>query len=118
MKGFGDDGRRLRFDARAPGVDRLATICEESQLLQAQWLGCSMAPGVTHIAQDFCAAEFESGRVRVQLADGCALDCSLLRGADGEASAVRAAAGIGAQSTGYGHTAFVANFTCERPHYG
>jgi ubiquinone biosynthesis UbiH/UbiF/VisC/COQ6 family hydroxylase len=118
MKVFGDDAGQLQFDARAAGVERLATICEESQLLQALWLGCSMAPGITHHAQEFAGADFEPGRVQVRLQNGGSLDCELLLGADGKASSVRAAAGIGAQTQAYGHTAFVANFCCERAHHG
>jgi 2-octaprenylphenol hydroxylase len=117
MRIYGDDGGRLRFDAHACGVERLATICEESQLVQALWLGCKMAPGITHVAAEFAAASFEPGFVRVQLSDGASLDCGLLLGADGKNSSVRAAAGIGAQVTSYGHTAFVANFACELPHH-
>ncbi len=123
MKVYGDDGAALQFEARAAGVERLATICEESQLLQALWLGCSMAPGITHYAQGFAAFDLDAAGVHVRLqGDGTqgagALDCALLLGADGKGSSVRAAAGIGAQTTSYGHTAFVANFGCERPHHG
>jgi ubiquinone biosynthesis UbiH/UbiF/VisC/COQ6 family hydroxylase len=118
MKVFGDDGGRLEFDARTAGVDRLATICEESALLQALWLGCTMAPGITHFDAGFAAASFEAQCVRVRLANGAALECGLLLGADGKASPVRAAAGIAARFQGYGQTALVANFDCEIPHLG
>ena len=118
MNVFGDGGGRLQFDARAAGVERLATICEESQLIKALWLGCSLAPGITHLAQGFAAANFDGDQVRVQLSDGATLECALLLGADGKNSTVRAAAGIGAQTSSYGHTALVANFSCELPHHG
>jgi 2-polyprenyl-6-methoxyphenol hydroxylase-like FAD-dependent oxidoreductase len=83
MKVFGDDGGELQFDARAAGVERLATICEESQLQQALWLGCTMAPGITHHTQEFAAADFDTGRVCLRLHDGTELECDLLLGADG-----------------------------------
>jgi ubiquinone biosynthesis UbiH/UbiF/VisC/COQ6 family hydroxylase len=118
MKVFGDDGGHLQFDARAAGVECLATICEERQLLQALWLGCSMAPNITHLEQGFASARFEGGSVRLALQDGRRLDCELLLGADGKHSAVRAAAGISAHTRSYGHTALVANFECERAHHG
>ena len=118
MRVFGDAGGRLHFDAHGAGVDRLATICEESQLLQALWLGCSMVPGIEHFAHEFDGATLEDGAVRVRLADGTTLQGALLLGADGKRSSVRAAAGIGAQVSSYGHTAFVANFACERSHHG
>jgi ubiquinone biosynthesis UbiH/UbiF/VisC/COQ6 family hydroxylase len=118
MKVHGDDGGRLQFDARAAGVERLATICEESQLLQALWLGCRMAPGITHRAAGFAGAQFEDGRTQLRLDDGSTLACGLLLGADGKHSSVRAAAGIGTELRPYGHTALVANFACERSHHG
>jgi ubiquinone biosynthesis UbiH/UbiF/VisC/COQ6 family hydroxylase len=118
MKVFGDDGGQLRFDARAAGVARLATICEERRLLEALWLAASMTPRIVHHAQEFAAADFGATAVRVRLADGATLDCDLLLGADGKSSAVRAAAGIGAQVLSYGQTAIVANFSCTLPHHG
>jgi len=118
MRVFGDDGAQLQFDALQTGVGVLANICEETQLLQALWLGCSMAPGVQHIAQSFASASVDAAGARLYLADGSTLDCALLLGADGKNSAVRAAAGINAQVTPYGHTAIVANFSCERGHGG
>jgi ubiquinone biosynthesis UbiH/UbiF/VisC/COQ6 family hydroxylase len=118
MEVFGDDGGRLRFDARAAGVENLATICEESRLQRALWLGCSMAPGIRVHGSGFQAADFSAGQVHVNLQDGSALDCTLLLGADGKASAVRAAAGIGARSDSYGQTALVANLRCAWPHHG
>jgi len=118
MEIHGDDGGRLRFDARAVGVESLATICEERSLQRALWLACSMAPGIRRHAAGFQAADFSAGRVHVHLDDGSRIDCALLLGADGKGSAVRAAAGIGAHSQSYGQTALVANFRCARPHHG
>lgn len=118
MRVFGDDGGALQFDAYSAGVERLATICEERELLRALWLGCSMVPGIEQIGQAFDSATFEAGAVRVRLSNGTGIECSLLLGADGKRSAVRAAVGIGAQVSSYGHTALVANFACERSHHG
>ena len=118
MRVFGDEGGRLQFDAYSAGVERLATICEERQLLRALWLGCSMVPDIEHFAQDFDSVTFEAGAAHVRLTDGTKIQCAALLGADGKRSSVRAACGIGAQVTSYGHTAFVANFSCERPHHG
>ena len=118
MRVFGDDGGQLHFDAHSAGVVRLATICEERELLRALWLGCSMLPNIEHLTQTFDSTGFEPGLTRVGLVDGTTIPCALLLGADGKRSSVRAAAGIGAQVTSYGHTAFVANFACERAHHG
>lgn len=118
MRVFGDDGGQLHFDAHSAGVERLATICEERELSRALWLGCSMQPNIEHFSQSFDSATFEPGSARVRLTEGRTIECALLLGADGKRSSVRTASGIGAQVTSYGHTAFVANFACERPHHG
>ena len=121
MHVWGDDGGRLRFDAGSAGVRQLATICEESQLLRALWLACTLTPGIEHCAAAFTALRRPgcgSAPLQVLLADGRALDASLLLGADGRQSAVRAAAGIGARVADYGQTAIVANFAASSPHDG
>jgi len=129
MQVMGDDGGHLRFDAQSAGVARLATICEESQLLRALWLACGLAPGIDHRARAFAglsraaagastAAGAAAGPIQVRLDDGQVLDADLLIGADGRLSSVRAAAGIGARLSGYGQTAIVANFAAQRPHDG
>ena len=51
------------------------------------------------------------------LADGRTLTAPLVIGADGRASLVRRAAGIGAIGWGYGHTAMVATVRLETPHH-
>lgn len=48
----------------------------------------------------------------------CELTASLVAGADGAASFIRQAAGIGASEHDYGQTAVVCNITPERPHEG
>lgn len=118
MRVFGDEGGQLHFDALSAGVERLATICEERELSRALWLGCSMQPNIEHFSQTFDSVTFEAGAARVRLTEGVTIECALLLGADGKRSSVRAASGIGAQVTSYGHTAFVANFACQRPHHG
>ena len=124
MQVAGDAGGHLRFDAYASCTERLATIGEESTLLRALWLGCAMTPGIEHVPLSFRAATFDGGgTTRIELADGedgaaTQIECDLLIGADGKHSPVRAAAGISAHGTPYGHTAFVANFACEHPHDG
>jgi ubiquinone biosynthesis UbiH/UbiF/VisC/COQ6 family hydroxylase len=121
MQVHGDDGGRLDFDPPSTGAQRLATICEESQLARALWLGCTLTPGIAHRARAFDVAGFRpdavsSSRVQVRLDDGAVIDADLLIGADGRQSAVRAAAGIGAHLGDYGQTAVVANFTTQWPH--
>lgn len=124
MQVRGDDGGQLHFDALSAGVPRLASICEESQLLRALWLACSLAPGIEHRTAAFTALRRAAGPagaaapLQVQLADGGMVEAALLVGADGRQSAVRAAAGIPAQLSDYGQSAIVANFAVQAPHDG
>jgi 2-octaprenylphenol hydroxylase len=63
-------------------------------------------------------ATMENGEhgVRVELADGRRVSCSLLVGADGGASRTRELAGIGRAGWAYGQTAVVAHLASEQPH--
>jgi 2-polyprenylphenol 6-hydroxylase len=55
---------------------------------------------------------------RLVLADGASIEARLVIAADGANSAVRAAAGILAETLAYEQTAIVANFAAERAHDG
>ncbi|MDH5208133.1 MAG: UbiH/UbiF family hydroxylase [Burkholderiaceae bacterium] len=116
MRVFGDAGDELTFDAYAATVERLATIVEESELLRVLDAACDYQPSIARLDAQFQALRQVVGGVEVELADGSRIDATLLVGADGANSAVRAAAGISADATLYRQTALVANFTCERPH--
>jgi ubiquinone biosynthesis UbiH/UbiF/VisC/COQ6 family hydroxylase len=124
MRVFGDGGGKLCFDARLVGVDRLATIVEESELRRILWLACRLTPGVSHMAQSFVGAERDrtrhAWRVRLdgKTAGKSSFTTELLVGADGRQSSVRTQAGIPAQVTPYGQTAVVANVHCTVPHGG
>lgn len=116
MRVFGDAGDELSFDAYAATVERLATIVEESELARVLDAACDYQPAITRIDAAFQGVRTQSGGVEVELADGQRAAVALLVGADGANSAVRAAAGINADSKPYRQTAVVANFACERPH--
>jgi ubiquinone biosynthesis UbiH/UbiF/VisC/COQ6 family hydroxylase len=117
MRVFGDAGDELTFDAYAATVDRLATIVEESELVRVLDAACDYQPSITRIESAFQSfAARPSGGVDIVLADGRSLAATLLVGADGARSAVRAAAGINARIKPYEQTALVANLACERPH--
>ena len=114
----GDAGGSLSFDAYSAAVESLATIVEEGELLRALWMACGFAPALSHLDDSFQALEPGADRVRVRLAAGRAIEPRLVLGADGRASAVRAAAGFNVIETPYRQTAVVANFACTEPHRG
>jgi ubiquinone biosynthesis UbiH/UbiF/VisC/COQ6 family hydroxylase len=117
MRVFGDDGEELSFDAYAATVERLATIVEEAELLRVLDAASDYQPTLQRKASPMVALQpGADNAARVTLEDGSVLDARLVIGADGAASAVRAAMGLNAETTLYGQTAVVANFACERPH--
>jgi len=117
MRVFGDAGDELTFDAYAATVDRLATIVEESELTRVLGTACDYQPAIVRIDAEFRSIDAQpSAAVGLQLSDGRRLSVALLVGADGANSAVRAAAGLNAETKSYLQTALVANFECERPH--
>jgi ubiquinone biosynthesis UbiH/UbiF/VisC/COQ6 family hydroxylase len=118
MRVVGDTGRELDFSAYSVAAERLATIAEERELLRVLTLGVQMAAGISRREAALTALQSSFDGVRLQLADGQALQVPLVIGADGAQSPVRAAAGIHAEVLPYGQTAVVANFACEQPHDG
>ena len=114
MSIFGDDaGAQLRFDALDGGVAELAWIVEDLALQQALWSGLS---AIEVIGGECERLGVDDECATLLLADGRALQASLVVGADGAHSFVRAAAGIGARESGYGQDAVVANFHCGKAH--
>lgn len=118
MRVVGDTGRELDFSAYSVAAERLATIAEERELLRVLALGVQMAAGISRREAALTALQSSFDGVRLQLADGQALQVPLVIGADGAQSPVRAAAGIHAEVLPYGQTAVVANFACEHLHDG
>lgn len=113
-----DDGDRgeITFDAYEAGVGELAWIVEERVVLEALWRALGSQDGLELLAPARCAS-LTLGKVSVvTLEDGRTVKAGLVVGADGAASFVRSAAGIGAREIPYGQTAVIANFACTRPH--
>ena len=116
MQVYGDDGAELRFDAYAAAVERLATIVEEAALLQALEAGAGFTAGLSRVTPAFDTLRTDEASARLMLADGAVIDARLVIAADGANSAVRAAAGLHAESMAYEQTAIVANLAAARPH--
>ena len=110
MSIFGDAGSHIEFDAYRAGVPALAWIVEDSVLQDSLWRG--LQPEVARCE----SIVVDDERVVLELAGGRELSASLIVGADGAYSFVRAQAGIGANEKAYDQTAVVANFACERSH--
>ncbi len=111
MRVFGDDAAsRLEFDAYGAGVPELAWIVEHSRLQRALVRDLPMQAGQGAML----TLGPEGARLRLQ--DGSEISASLVVGADGANSLVRAQAGIPARQRDYGQQAVVANFRCRKPH--
>lgn len=119
MEVKGDAGGVLNFSAYECGMNALAWIVESSRLAAELWqtarrqsnveVLCPAAP--VQLAVDDLAAG-------VRLEDGREIEASLVVAADGVQSWVREQAGIGASLQPYGELGVVANFDCEKPHFG
>ena len=110
MRIFGDAGAQLEFDAYGAGVPELAWIVEHSHLQAA------LSSGATIQAKHAERLVVETHAVWLELQGGETLSASLVVGADGARSFVRAQAGIKTRERDYGQAAVVANFRCEKPH--
>ena len=118
MRVFGDSGNELTFDAYQAALERLATIVEESELLRTLATACGYACGLSRFTGSLDRLQFGAAAADVTLDDGSTIGARLVIGADGARSAVRAAAGINADTRSYEQTALVANLACGKPHHG
>ncbi len=114
----GDRGARLDLSAYDAGIDELAWIIKAGLMQRELWETAKRQGNLTLL----CPAEpaelaFDTDAARLTLADGRTLQASLIVGADGADSWVRAAAGIQPHVTAYGELGVVANFQCAQPHH-
>jgi ubiquinone biosynthesis UbiH/UbiF/VisC/COQ6 family hydroxylase len=110
MRIFGDAGSQLEFDAYGAGVPELAWIVEHAHLQAA------LSSDVSIQAKQAERLVVTADAVVLELHGGETLSASLVVGADGARSFVRAQAGIKTRERDYGQAAVVANFRCEKPH--
>jgi ubiquinone biosynthesis UbiH/UbiF/VisC/COQ6 family hydroxylase len=115
----GDAGGRLRFTAWQACADRLADIVEASAIACELWETVRRQSNVClfHPRRPATLTFADEGAT-LALDQGERLDGSLVVGADGRDSWVRAAAGLVAAERAYDELGVVANFRCERPHGG
>ncbi len=104
----------LVFDAADAGEPNLGYILE-NRLLQGRLLAAVHAAGGEVLAAQLEGLEVGSDAVRVRHAGG-SLQARLVLGADGANSAVRAFAGIGADTHDYHQRALIATVATARPH--
>lgn len=118
MRVEGDRGALLEFSAFDLGERALAWIVEE-RALRVALMALVRAAGVTLLAPvEPRVLASAVDRAALTFDDGSVVEASLVVGADGIRSWVRAAAGLDAPLRRYGQTAIVANFECERAHHG
>jgi len=109
---------RIEFDAREVGAAHLASILENSLLMDALARRLEAMTGLARHRAAAAEVRFEDEAASLRLDDGSALRARLLVGADGARSWLRTQAGIQASVKPYGQIAVVANFACSRPHRG
>ena len=108
----------LHLSAYRAGVGELCTIVEERELARVFMQALSFASGVEVLRPaGLVSLKTGSDAATLTLADGRDVSAKLIVAADGARSWLRGAAGIATDEIDYGHTAVVANFQTEKPHF-
>ena len=120
MAVHGDDAARghLGFDAYGARVGALAWIVEDANLNHALDSALRFANGVKTLKGRAVALVRNHLHAEITLDNGNQISASLVLGADGANSWVRAQADIGMDYRSYDQRAVVANFSCTNPHHG
>lgn len=119
MRVCGDRLGQIEFSAYQAGVSELAWVLESSLIACELWESIKRQSNLTLL----CPArprtvDIGEPAARLTASDGQLLSASLLVGADGRDSWLRASLGLRANETDYREMGVVANFACERPHRG
>jgi ubiquinone biosynthesis UbiH/UbiF/VisC/COQ6 family hydroxylase len=122
VKGDGEQGGHLGFDAFGAHTGTLAWIVEDSNLNTALDAALRFAQNVDIVTGRACKLTCSSLGTKVELEEGAkdglkCVEASLLLGADGRESWVRGQCDIGIDYRSYHQRAIVANFSCEKPHH-
>jgi 2-octaprenyl-6-methoxyphenol hydroxylase len=112
-----------RLSAAAQELEAFGYVVPNRVIGAALWQHLAQLPRLeTYMPVQVTGAEFSGALAWLELsaADGVrtALNARLVIAADGAGSAVRAAAGIGAEAQSYGQVAVVANVASDRPASG
>jgi 2-octaprenylphenol hydroxylase len=111
------NSRPLHFSAWEAGIDALAWIVENRNLVAALAQACRFAGLPVHPSPlEALDTSSEPGAARLLLKDGRTIRAKLVVGADGAGSRVRELAGIAGTLTDYPQRALVANFDTALPH--
>ena len=108
-----------RLSAAAQELEAFGYVVPNRVIGAALWQRLTQLPDLeTHMPVQVTAAEFKGASARLELsaASGArtSLSARLVIAADGAGSAVRTAAGIGAEAHSYGQVALVANVASDR----
>ena len=118
VKGDGEHGGEIAFDAYGAHTDVLAWIVEDCNLNQALDAALRFTPNVTLVNGRAAQMRIDAQQANVTLADGDTVTAALVIGADGAHSWVRTQVDIGIDYRPYGQRAIVSNFECDTDHQG
>jgi 2-octaprenyl-6-methoxyphenol hydroxylase len=108
----------VTYDNTVAGAEPATYIVENERLRAAIIGGIARRAGVVRIGGTVAAAELAGARGVVRLADERTLEAPLVVAADGRASPMREAAGIGVVGWRYPQIGIVTTVAHARPHHG
>jgi 2-octaprenyl-6-methoxyphenol hydroxylase len=108
----------LHYDSEEVGTPALGYMLENRHIRTGLYDAIIAAPNIRLIAPaEVIDLVTETGRARLHLAGGDTIAASLVVGADGRSSGIRAKAGIGVDEWRYKQTGIVCTVRHEKPHH-